>query len=132
VYAQNIHVLKELWQSKDPRHYVSMVWGVHFGTLEKTEFNATPYIFLSSQFFHFFPSSKSKYMCAIKSSQPIWQSLISFEQYFNIFKLLISIAIVRDFKLFLWMNEQISKQPLIETPYYSDNIKNSTPNYVKQ
>jgi hypothetical protein len=30
-------------------------------------------------------------------------------------------AIVRDFKLFLWTNEQISKQPLIETPYYFDN-----------
>lgn len=78
-----------------------MVWGVHFETLEKTQFNATLYIFLSNQLNYFFLLANQGTCVQLRAPKQFDNLLISFKQYFNIFKLLMSMAIVRDFKLFL-------------------------------
>lgn len=100
--------------------------------LKKTNSMQPPTFFYQANFYNFFLLANQGTCVQLRAPKQFDNLLISFKQYFNIFKLLISMAIVRDFKLFLWMNEQISKQPLIETPDYFANIKSSTPKYVKQ
>jgi hypothetical protein len=59
-----------------------MVWGVHFGTLEKTQFNATPYIFYQAIFFFLLANQRT--CVQLRAPKQFDNLLITFKQYFNI------------------------------------------------